>query len=77
MIQRSKRSWSSFETQEAVSVINAARGRLSSLMGKAPIYSEEYRALSALMADLRRTALVFGHDVTAPEPTKSLSKPRP
>ena len=75
MIRRTKRSWSTMDTQDALQVISEARRQIASLMARAPINSDEYRALSGLMADLGRAALAFGHDVTMPSPARSLSKP--
>lgn len=77
MIQRTKRSWCAMDTKEVLQVIADARRRVASKMAKAPISSHEYRSLIALMDDLARAALAFGHDVTMPAPAKSLSAPQP
>lgn len=73
VIQRTKRFWSSMDTTAALNLIADARRRVAAMMGKAPIGSDAYRALSALMEDLARAARAFGHDVTRPAPAKSLS----
>jgi hypothetical protein len=70
MVRRTKRYWCKMDDAAAVAVIQSSRQSVAALVAKAPIRSDSYRALSALMSDLGRAALAFGVDVTAPAPVQ-------
>lgn len=71
MTRRTKRHWSTTQTEEFIQTVAAARHSVVQLMAIAPIGSPEYRALSAFLAAILEAAIFLDKDWTKPEQSRA------
>ncbi|MFG1284877.1 hypothetical protein [Xanthobacter autotrophicus] len=71
MTRRTKRHWSTTQTEEFIQTVAAARRSVFQLMAIAPIGSPEYRALSAFLDAILEAAIFLDRDWTKPEQSRA------